>query len=101
MGDQQWPTDERFRRIAAKIADAVTEVLGNGGQVSSSRRECFCPLGCLADAPSRPGASWFLIHDQHGIEDMEASRFILAFDAGKESKSPWSRLGLAYRKRFP
>ena len=97
-----WPTDERFRRIAAKIADAV---MAHRDGVRISRElgvDAYCPLACLIRSPEgRPGPQQVTNHSC--LHRIEAEYFINAFDHGhgKEDDSPFARLGLAYRKRFP
>jgi len=98
-----WPKNERFRKIASKIADKTTLGLFKGVQVSAKDSGCHCPLGC-AVASFRPTP---LAVEVRGLMSWhEADAFILGFD-GKpvtfniRGLSAYYRLGLAYRKRFP
>lgn len=99
MADQQWPTDERFRRIAAKIADAVMRVRRYGVPVSAETWGTYCPLGCVIPDNNRPYS--VRVARARLMRKKEAISFIDAFDRGDSAGDPFARLGLAYRKRFP
>lgn len=98
----QFPTDARFRRIAAKIADAVTVAINSGKTIGQSIG-MYCPLGCLSGR-TRPGgnnAAWYL-----GCKPDEAFAFIVGFDCGGPCPASgfdyeaFHELGRAYRRRF-
>jgi len=93
----KWPTDERFRRIAAKIADSVTLY---DGYVSASCWDGRCPMSCVNPGfPSkRPGTN---VMAMYGMTDVEYVHFTASFDDGRDRGTPFSWLGLEYRKRFP
>lgn len=105
-----FPTDDRFRRIAAKIADSVTEALHHGWRIVPCHvsegwndDEC-CPLGALRDCVSQWPAHNRAVKSL-GLTGAEFTDFLRGFDRGKnetpeEKSSPMFELGLAYRRRF-
>ena len=113
MSALQWPTDKRFRRIAAKIADSVLQALAAGAKVSAAGNYagsgCLCPLGCVPGAASmRPSSSFQPnILARLGMRANEHEMFACGFDSrleaheSPESVNLWRRLGAAYRARFP
>jgi hypothetical protein len=103
-----WPEDDRFRRFAALIADAVL-VARDGGAVIGQNGDEACPMGCLRDIPiGQPGplAAAKLVSQRLGpcpeTWYNEAADFICGFDGyGALINSPYRELGRAYRRRFP
>ena len=95
-----WPTDERFRRIAAKIADSVMLARAVGVPVSSVNLSCNCPLGCV---PGANGTRPYLRSFELGLTQEEHAAFARGFDCGlfNAPQDPWYRLGAAYRERYP
>jgi hypothetical protein len=104
---QQWPTDPQFQAFARKLADAVTVAINSGETVSSEDHHCHCPLGCLpASHEPRPFPLHFKEDGFLGIGRSNLWRFVRGFDGGVEvsvndERSPYYRLGCAYRVRFP
>ena len=96
-----WPTDERFRRIAAKIADSVMAARARGELLSSRYVHRYCPLGCIE------GAGNFRPPSRHtpvilGLSAYEHMSFAAGFDGLYGNPAdPWYRLGAAYRERYP
>lgn len=105
MTAYQFPTDERFRKLAAKLADAVQVAVWNGRELGSWKKVgTYCPMGCLPEqmspAPYPSDAAAEL-----GCTLGEAQAFMDAFDGrvglpGHYQNKPWFDLGLAYRRRF-
>lgn len=106
MTTEQWPTDPEWRRFAARIADAVTVFINNGGQIDDSddaERGCRCPLGALIPKrqfPSSTEAKVFL-----KIPVSWAVGFVNGFDGCGlpeyiPAHNPSYQLGRAYRRRF-
>ncbi len=99
----EWPTDPEFRRIAAKIADAVTVAINSGVKITTLDdavdENCKCTLGCVGatNGNSHPYAMPGLFQHQGDTSD-----FFLGFEGGSEYRSGrrFYRLGLAYRRRF-
>ena len=111
MTDYKFPTDLKFRKKAAYIADKVMYAL-NVAKInfnpSNLYSEVYCPLGCLRlekEAP-RPSAGLASIMSDNLISLNEAIAFIRGYDGGPSILSweqiniPMYQLGLAYRKRF-
>jgi hypothetical protein len=116
----EWPTDDRFRRFAALIADVVTQALAAGVRIGDSKArlaplECSCPLGCIR----RTSSIWFgLTHPGSGAAAhyvaerlgglpyawrAEVSAFISGFDdycMPADAPQAYIELGRAYRRRF-
>lgn len=96
----EFPKDERFQRLAAKLADAVQVAIWRGNKVNTDRDSMDrCPMGCLEEVDSpRP----FPSNAARALECNwdEANAFIAAFDNGHSDGTPWAELGLAYRRRF-
>lgn len=101
MTANQWPTDEHFRKVAAKIADVVTVAINSGKVVSASPSpDTVCPLGCDCSTRKRP---WHVMQ-LNKLRDImfgdEFCEFVDGFDR-EFSATPMQALGRAYRKRFP
>jgi hypothetical protein len=98
----QFPTDERFRKIAAKIADAVmvAELTGFATVSASNKVWLYCPMGCVETSEFRPTSRPRVIRNL-GMTALEFCDFTSAFDDGIGLKTPFAELGRAYRKRFP
>jgi hypothetical protein len=100
MTTEQWPTDEKFRRFASRIADAVMFSQQAGTRLAPYRTDGNapdenCPLGCLVGA-KHP----VFIDGAAGISYDDGRAFVAAFDKGEVTESPYNRLGRAYRERF-
>ena len=105
----QFPTDHRFRTIAARIADAVTVYINNGERVVpySELNDVagrHCPLGCLPNAINNFPAD----HNDFLNSDMSYDE-VVSFTCGFDDHGPrqgWLKeesffeLGRAYRRRF-
>jgi len=109
----EFPTDERFRRIAAKIADCVQVAIWSGRQITSmfGRRpgNCCCPLGTISvDGSDFPSDTDDLSVD---MTDDEKADFINGFEMHfaenrlkyyvGDAEKPFVKLDRAYRARFP
>jgi hypothetical protein len=99
MSDYEWPADPEFRRVAAKIADAVMVAVAAGETVGCGFLT-RCPLGCVdmtgntrpIDAPAK----------KLGITQQQGAAFAWGFDGfGKPNRETlYFQLGRAYRRRF-
>jgi len=98
----QFPTNKRFRKLAAKLADAVTVAINSGRKVGN-RNGGTCPFGCLFP-PRVPRPGCWQGARVLGCTQEEASAFMTAFDGEPRDRytisEPFYRLGLAYRSRF-
>lgn len=97
----KYPTDELFRRKAAKIADAC---MGKENVIHPDTGNC--PLG-VACGKMNPGANIIQVHGLLNID--ESASFVNGFDGfarpvPEEDDAPcvesFYRLGYAYRQRF-
>jgi hypothetical protein len=106
----QFPTDHRFRTIAAKIADAVTVAINRGERVvlyseANDKAGRRCPLGCLPTAINNfPADSrdFFGGGPCADLSDNEVIAFTCGFDDGQRGLGPeaFFELGRADRRRF-
>jgi hypothetical protein len=102
----QFPTDERFRKIASKIADSVTLQVLSGREVSASDMQCLCPMGCLPDAIQGRPFSLPKSLVKAGITRDEFWSFVCGFGNienkdSMEDPEEFRELGKLYRKRYP
>jgi hypothetical protein len=107
---EQWPTDEAFRRFAAKVADAVMAAIARGERVAAENwahsHDCRCPLGCLPESryryPFDTDDSWTV----RPAPELDLRNFYFGFGGataglcGVSESNPYYRLGAAYRRRF-
>lgn len=109
MTREVWPTDEAFRKFAARVADGVTAHINNGGTITVSALgcapdylmpgyggSCKCPLGTISHVPFPDGREVPV-----NIKLADRRAFIRGFDFGYSDKlttSPYYRLGRAYRQ---
>lgn len=110
MAEYEWPDDPEFRRVAARIADAVTVAINSGVKLgpaysSDGSVTTRCPIGCMTlvsdpavTHPSGGNGAKLL-----GISPSEAWQFMHGFDhdfGAADGQSALYRLGRAYRERF-
>jgi len=107
---QQWPTDDAFRKFAARLADAVLAHFARGGVLtdylhrhqSPNGIESCCPLGCLPGAQTTH-PQYILVRPERTGSRRRGQLFIRGFD-GKSpfplEVEPYCRLGREYRERF-
>ena len=96
----QFPQDDRFRTIAARIADAVTVAINVNHVAVGQSYGTSCPLGCMSSIP-RPGAGDAAV--AAGCTLNEAASFIGGFDGANRlaiDAEAFFELGRAYRRRF-
>lgn len=115
----KFPKNRRFRRLAARLADAVTLAINTRYRITCLQEgtpdvTCRCPLGCLTGSnraslmpnfavrafPPAAEAAWVW-----GCTEDEAGDFITGFESGDATTDcilheNFYQLGLAYRKRF-
>lgn len=110
----QFPTDLRFRTLAAKLADAVQVAIWRGWKIRPlssfedyqyGREDCkmyCCPLGTVSDVAYPPSGFRCLLH----IKTDEFQAFLHGFERPRGDACPpaiprpWFELGRAYRERF-
>ena len=112
---------QRFRRVAAKIADSVTIAINVKrthirASIVNPVGACCCPIGAV-EAALEPGIGgvWYPTSFESakllGCREAEARAFIIGFeclnvldnvDRGQAQKRyrHWVNLGKAYRERF-
>ncbi len=100
--EEQWPTDDEFRRFAAKLADAVQN--RHLPVTTEDVPKTCCPLGCTEEAIGwRPTPMSFKDCDGYnGKKTRNRRAFIKGFDGigGGNPSNSYYRLGQEYRKRF-
>jgi hypothetical protein len=104
LTDEQRREGRAFRVFAARVADAVMAYVLSGGRIGGGDRGCRCPLGCLTEHATNPGADYSEL--KLGTVGQRDS-FICGFDGHRNTMYPggkldenYRRLGAAYRARF-
>lgn len=109
MAEFEWPDDPEFRRVAARIADAVTVAINSGVKLgpaysSDGSVTTRCPIGCMTmfSDPAVTHPSGRTGGGLLGIAPSQAWQFMNGFDhvAPGYEESALYRLGRAYRERF-
>lgn len=104
-----WPTDERFRRFAAVIADSVQGAISRGVVIGHASvgggTECRCPLGTLtADQFPFSALATKRLRELGVVPPLAGCfAFIVGFDSkdtwrGDSAITPYFNLGRAYRE---
>ncbi len=100
-----WPTDERFRKFAAVVADSVQMAISRGTTIGFvAEHGCNCPLGTVVDAsfPRSEFAKAVLLAMGLELAPGACYSFIEGYetDGDHHDSSPdaYYRLGRAYRE---
>jgi hypothetical protein len=100
-----WPTDERFRRFAAVVADGVQLAISRGQTIGfKAVSGCSCPLGTLTSVafPSPERAKKELAQLLCGLVPGACYSFIEGYETEgahhDSSTDAYYRLGRAYRE---